>query len=81
MEYPVFKDGMWSAQFYLNQTGYRWLLLGKSCMMRSVENRSKYVDEFCRSEKNSKLDDSTHDQPICTALQVALIDLLGDWNI
>ena len=39
------------------------------------------VEELCRDQKTSNINQAVYSQPICTALQVALVDLLDDWNI
>ena len=39
------------------------------------------VEELCRDKKTSNIDQAVYSQPICTALQVALVDLLNGWNI
>ena len=39
------------------------------------------TDELGRSEKESQINRTAYSQPICTAVQVALIDLLQEWNL
>jgi acyl transferase domain-containing protein len=39
------------------------------------------TEELWKDEKTSRLDQACYSQPICTALQVALVDLLRAWNI
>lgn len=40
-----------------------------------------YIDEICREGSLSRINESEYSQPICTALQVALVDLLRHWGI
>lgn len=39
------------------------------------------TEEFCADEKSSKINQAAYSQPICTALQVALVDLLRHWGV
>ena len=39
------------------------------------------TDELLKDEKQSKLDIAAYSQPVCTVLQVALIELLQSWGI
>lgn len=63
--YPVFKANIQQADQYLRSLGSQWSLL----------------EELLADEKNSRINESAISQPACTALQVALVDLLGNWNI
>lgn len=48
-----------------------------------LETRPSWTifDELSKPEKDSNLGQSRYSQPICTALQLALVDLLKLWNI
>jgi acyl transferase domain-containing protein/NADPH:quinone reductase-like Zn-dependent oxidoreductase len=39
------------------------------------------LEELCRSDKETKVGEARISQPICTAVQVALVDLLSSWGI
>ena len=39
------------------------------------------VEELLKTKETSRLNETIFSQPICTALQVALVDLLGQWGI
>jgi acyl transferase domain-containing protein/NADPH:quinone reductase-like Zn-dependent oxidoreductase len=39
------------------------------------------VDELLKSEEESMLQVSSYSQPICTALQLALVDLISSWGV
>lgn len=39
------------------------------------------IDELLLNEEESRINESAISQPACTALQVALVDLLAEWNI
>ncbi|PVI01286.1 polyketide synthase [Periconia macrospinosa] len=38
------------------------------------------VEELCR-EENSRINEAALSQPICTAIQIALVDMLKAWNV
>ncbi|TQW02595.1 polyketide synthase [Cordyceps javanica] len=64
-EYPIFYSSLQAASSYLLGLGSSW----------SVET------ELCRDEDSTKVLSPEISQPICTALQVALVDLLQAWGI
>ena len=39
------------------------------------------VSELLKPEEDSMLHESSYSQPVCTALQLALVDLLTSWNV
>ncbi|KAK2600653.1 hypothetical protein N8I77_010173 [Diaporthe amygdali] len=65
MAYPVFQQSILSADRYLNDLGCSWSL----------------SFELSKHAGSSRVDDPEFCQPICTALQVALVDLLASWGI
>lgn len=52
-----------------------------SCLICDVNQRSCRVDELKRPAKESRVNSAAIGQPLCTALQIALVVLLEDWNI
>jgi acyl transferase domain-containing protein len=42
---------------------------------------NEIIEEFMRSKKTSRLSEAEFSQPCCTAIQIALVDLLQSWNI
>lgn len=65
IEYPVFSDSIYGAQAYLRTLGCSWSLW----------------DELCRDEATTNVHHPEYSQPICTALQIALYDLLQSWGL
>jgi acyl transferase domain-containing protein/D-arabinose 1-dehydrogenase-like Zn-dependent alcohol dehydrogenase len=63
--YDGYSDSLRDAGTYLTTIGCPWLL----------------TTELFQDEKSSKVNDPSYSQPICTAIQIALIDLLQDWGI
>ncbi|KAK4648623.1 putative PKS/NRPS-like protein biosynthetic cluster [Podospora bellae-mahoneyi] len=41
----------------------------------------RIVDELLHDEEGSRLSKSRFSQPVCTAVQVAVVDLLSDWGV
>ncbi|KAK6072395.1 polyketide synthase [Seiridium cupressi] len=82
--------------FVFTGQGAQWYAMGRELMGFSVFRESleaagrtfvtlgapwSLMAEISRDEKSSKLDSANLGQPICTALQVAMVDLLKTWNI
>ena len=66
LQYAVFHESMEQADLHLRQhLNSGWFI----------------VEELFRDVAESKIDMPSYCQPICTALQIALIDLLESWNI
>ncbi|CEL10219.1 hypothetical protein ASPCAL13343 [Aspergillus calidoustus] len=63
--YEVFRHSLAQAGNYLKELGCAWELL----------------DELRKPMPDSNVDDPSFGQPLCTALQLALTDLLSSWNI
>ncbi|KAK2042656.1 beta-ketoacyl synthase domain-containing protein [Colletotrichum somersetense] len=65
LAYRAFQESLFAADRYLNDIGCRWSL----------------TFELSKPKTSSRVDDPEFCQPICTALQVALVDLLATWGI
>jgi len=63
--HQVFQQSLESASAYLVSIGASWSLLG----------------ELRQNERDSRINEAAISQPACTALQVALVDLLQSWGI
>ncbi|MCJ1403811.1 hypothetical protein MMC11_007034 [Xylographa trunciseda] len=65
-QYPIFRSSVDQADEYLRSNlGCTW----------------SAIEEMRRDEATSRINLPTYSQPICTILQVALVDLLESWNI
>lgn len=80
---PTFRSSLEAAEQYLRGLGCCWSLKSKlPRLLKSKYTIAKMVtDELLRSEESSKLDNPALSQPICTVLQIALVDLLAIWQI
>ena len=82
--------------FIFTGQGAQWYAMGRElCVydlfLQSLEDASAYLvsqgaswsllREFLADEKTSRINSPAFSQPICTALQVALVDLLKDWGV
>ncbi|KAK0758949.1 hypothetical protein N5P37_008436 [Trichoderma harzianum] len=65
LSYPVFAESMRKAERELIRMGATWRL----------------VDELRKTKENSRINDAELAQPCCTAIQVALVDLLASWGV
>ncbi|KAL2835360.1 hypothetical protein BJY01DRAFT_252737 [Aspergillus pseudoustus] len=63
--YEVFRHSLAEAGNYLKKLGCAWDLL----------------DELRKPMPDSNVDDPSFSQPLCTALQLALVDLLSSWDV
>ena len=63
--FPVYEKSLRDAELYLTDIGCPWLLR----------------EEILRQEMDSNIDQAEYSQPICTALQIALVDLLHEFGI
>ena len=65
LSFPVYKQSLELAGLHLHSLGCEWDI----------------IDEILSPQSSSKLDHPDYSQPICTALQVALVDLLASWGV
>ena len=81
--YPVFLNSLRSAQKYFKLLGCTWMLIGKYCLRYRLchSTNDTNLDELQRSEELSNINNPRLAQPLCTVLQIALIDLLATWNV
>jgi emericellamide synthase (highly reducing iterative type I polyketide synthase) len=63
--YPVYAEAMAKADLHLKQLGAPWSLL----------------TELHKDQNDSRINEASISQPCCTAIQIALVDLLKVWNI
>ncbi|KAI1150680.1 polyketide synthase [Nemania diffusa] len=65
VHYPVFQESIQSADAYLKSLGSDW----------------SAIDELSKPSKESRINEAEFSQPLCTVLQVALVDLLNSWGV
>ncbi|KAK1724875.1 beta-ketoacyl synthase domain-containing protein [Colletotrichum acutatum] len=65
LAYRAFQESLLAADRYLNDLGCNWSL----------------TFELSKSKTSSRINDPEFCQPICTALQVAMVDLLSTWEV
>lgn len=63
--YPVFRDTLYEADVYLREFGATWSL----------------VEELHQSEKTTRVNEAALGQPVCVAVQIALVRLLESWGV
>ncbi|KAL4890134.1 ketoacyl-synt-domain-containing protein [Aspergillus ambiguus] len=65
MLYPVYAQSMQTADTYLKTLGCPWSLTG----------------ELLKDQESSRVNEPDYSQPLCTALQIALVDLLTAFDV
>ncbi len=65
IDHRAFKQSLEVSQTTLDVLGCKWRIL----------------TELCKNKDTSNIDSPDFSQPICTALQIALVDLLKTWGI
>lgn len=82
--------------FLFTGQGAQWATMGKSLMafttyrasLERAQTELKHlgcswnlIEELSASKETSRIDRPEFSQPLCTALQLALVDLLAEWNL
>ncbi|KAK5988693.1 Highly reducing polyketide synthase azaB [Cladobotryum mycophilum] len=85
-----------AIHFVFTGQGAQWASMGKElleysafretieyadCYFRSIGSTWSLLDELCAPASSSNIDNPKFAQPLCTALQIALIDLFSSWDI
>ncbi|KAJ4376392.1 hypothetical protein N0V83_001675 [Neocucurbitaria cava] len=65
LQYPVFKNCLQRCDSIIKKLGSDWSLM----------------EELLKDKTTSRVNEATFSQPLCTTLQIALVDLLSSWNI
>lgn len=65
LSYPLFADSMQKCEREFIRMGATWRL----------------IDELKKTKENSRINEAELAQPVCTAIQIALVDLLASWNV
>ncbi|KAI0855253.1 polyketide synthase [Xylaria cubensis] len=65
VHYPVFRESLELADRYFKDLGSDW----------------SAIDELSKTSGNSRINEAEFSQPLCTVLQVALVNLLTFWNV
>ncbi|KAL8860211.1 MAG: hypothetical protein Q9178_003475 [Gyalolechia marmorata] len=63
--YPIFQNSLRQSEMYMAEFGCHWPLIG----------------ELLKSQEVSNIDAPAYSQPVCTALQIALVDLLFSFGL
>lgn len=79
--YPVFRKSIENIDEYLKRIGAPFSVIGKSRLCAHQEPLLTEADEIWTNKDPSRLSRPLHSQPLCSALQFALVDLLASWGI
>ncbi|KAF7195137.1 Highly reducing polyketide synthase PKS2 [Pseudocercospora fuligena] len=80
--YRVFRGVMRASSEVLKQLGAGWNLQGRLATRGSYEIMLMFApEELERATDESRVNEAAISQPACTAIQIALVDLLKSWGI
>jgi acyl transferase domain-containing protein/NADPH:quinone reductase-like Zn-dependent oxidoreductase/SAM-dependent methyltransferase len=85
--YPAFLEKIHAADEILKRLGAQWSIYGMlihtiyTIHIIDSSNCQLVIDELNKDESSSQVDLPHISQPICTSLQIALVDLLSEWGI
>ncbi|KAF2202683.1 phenolpthiocerol synthesis polyketide synthase ppsA [Delitschia confertaspora ATCC 74209] len=65
VDHPTFSESLASCDKVLRNLGSTWSVL----------------DELLKDQRESRINEAAISQPLCTAIQIALIDMYATWNI
>lgn len=76
--YPLCRNSLKEASVYLQGLGCSWDAVGKkgTSTQSQIERTNRHVEELMRHEIDTNVNDAEFSQPLCTIIQVALVDLL-----
>jgi len=63
--YPVFRETLYEADVYLREFGSTWSL----------------IEELHQSQQTTRVNEAALGQPVCVAVQIALVRLLESWGV
>lgn len=63
--YPVFRETLYEADGYLREFGATWSL----------------IEELHQSQQSTRVNEAALGQPVCVAVQIALVRLLESWGV
>ena len=81
LQYRVYKESMQQAEKYLHSIQCPWSLISKIPSTHFITFLILCLEELSVTDGMSCINDPALSQPLCTALQVALVDLLVSWGI
>jgi NADPH:quinone reductase-like Zn-dependent oxidoreductase/malonyl CoA-acyl carrier protein transacylase len=80
-QYPTFSSSIHRADQCLVENGAEWSLIGKDSDLFHRQLADFFVDELDKDAKDSRVSEAHISQPSCTAIQLALVDLLRSWGV
>ncbi|TGO27881.1 hypothetical protein BPAE_0035g00240 [Botrytis paeoniae] len=82
--------------YVFNGQGAQWWRMGRELLIYQIFAQSlqeseeafrgfgcswSLIEELSKEERHSKLNDTAFSQPVCTAVQIALVQLLASWRV
>ena len=82
--YPLYRKTLVKAGDHLKSVGCPWDLIGKTPSRVTVETVAdifRFPDELCKDASDSQINLAYLSQPLCSAMQIGLVELFASWNI
>ena len=79
--YPIYRSTLHAADAVVARLGASWSLLGRSAVYLLESKLMTRLDELSLAPKSSKISEASLSQPLCTAIQLGLIELLKSWGV
>lgn len=79
--YAVFEESLHSAQAHFTSLGSQWDVIGESSVSLILCTADSETEALSRSANTSLVKSAALGQPLCTAIQIALVHLLQSWGI
>ena len=79
--YPTYIESLLYADDILSRHGCKWSLIGEYISAHYSSYLNGCLEELSKTKESSLLRNAYLAQPSCTAVQMALVNLLNSWNI
>lgn len=80
--YPVYRNSLLDASVFLRELGCPWDAVGKFALLQiEIMYTDPISEELLRDESDSNVNDAEYSQPLCTIVQVALVELLDSFGL
>ncbi|KAI9667699.1 MAG: Type I Iterative PKS [Bathelium mastoideum] len=84
LQFHVFRESLERADQIIIEQGSEWSLIGESISVRCRDCCGLlmlFPEELSKTKASSRVNQTAFSQPLCTALQLALVDLLRSWSV
>lgn len=80
--YPVFRASIEALDRCIKDLGAEWSLIGEyHAGVLNCNTADNDIDELYRDDETSNIHNLEYSLPLCSAIQIALVDLLWSWGV